>query len=101
MFLIALLFACLPQFPESVRRQGNAQDQSLAGFTLERRALEKSPHVLRRVARPGMYFDAVGNRSFTCGREDGSFESWVWPWQIFHDAHFSFRPEKALEPFEL
>ncbi|MEO6710788.1 MAG: hypothetical protein ABIP42_14510, partial [Planctomycetota bacterium] len=101
MFLIALLFACLSQFPESVRRQGNAPDQSLAGFTLERRPLEKSPHVLRRVARPGMYFDAVGNRSFTCGREDGSFESWVWPWQIFHDAHFSFRPEKALEPFEL
>ncbi len=103
MLLAALLFTCSFQFPESGVKAvaGVKGDEPFAGFTLERQPLPSSTHVLRRAARPGMYFDAVGNKSFLCGREDGALESWVWPWQIFYDARFSFRPEKALEPFEL
>ncbi len=95
----AFILACSFQFPESAKQA--ARDEPLAGFALERKPLAAGTHALRRAARPGMYFDAVGNQSFTCGREDGTFESWVWPWQIFHDARFSFRAEKALESFEL
>ena len=48
-----------------------------------------------------MYFDAIGNRGFVCGTEDGPLECWVWPWQVFHGARLSFRPSEALEPFDL
>jgi glycogen debranching enzyme len=48
-----------------------------------------------------MYFDAIGNRGFLCGVEDGPLECWIWPWQIFCDARFSFLPKDALEPFDL
>ena len=100
MLFATLLITLSVQFPES-DKPAATRDEPLAGFALERQPLPANTHVLRRSARPGMYFDAIGNQSFTCGREDGGFESWVWPWQIFHDARFAFRPEKALEPFEL
>ena len=101
--MIAVWLLALPcQFPEAPTQEKAAPAESaLASFSLPRAALPAAEHALRRAARPGMYFDAVGERSFLCGREDGGLEAWVWPWQIFHDARFAFRPEKALEPFAL
>jgi hypothetical protein len=103
MLLAALTLACSIQFPHAPSQTGTGKEskEPFAGFALERRPLPASAHVLRRAARPGMYFDAVGERSFLCGREDGGFEAWVWPWQVFYDARFAFQPDKALEPFEL
>lgn len=62
---------------------------------------EPNGPVLRRAARPGMYFDAVGNCSFVCGTENGPIEAWVWPWQILHGGKFAFRPEKSLQEIDL
>lgn len=103
MTLSACLLLILLQFPEApTQTASTAQPENpFAGFVLERRDLPASARRLRRVARPGMYFDAVGNQGFVCGTEDGSLETWIWPWQIFHDARFSFRPDQALEPLDL
>jgi hypothetical protein len=78
--LIALALAALaPQFPESATESRAAAPAAnpLVGFRLPRAALPSSALHLARAARPGVVFDAVGNRSFLCGTEDGGFESWV------------------------
>ena len=91
------------QFPEAPRKETPNSDASnpFAGLVIERRELPRSSHLLRRAARPGMYFDAIGDRGFVCGTEDGPLECWIWPWQLFCGARFSFRPADALEPFDL
>lgn len=96
--VLAALFAA--QFPEKPTEQaagaGGAEDRiavALARNNLPRPSTETES----RPARPGMYFDAVGERSFLCGTEDGPFEAWIWPFQLFHGGRFRFRPHDALE----
>lgn len=102
MLLHAFLVALPVQFPESAVAKESARDERpLAGLVIDRAPLAEPARVLRRAARPSMYFDAVGDRSFLCGVEDGAFEAWVWPWQVFHDGRFAFRPERAMEALPL
>ncbi|MBI5364179.1 MAG: hypothetical protein HZA53_13445, partial [Planctomycetes bacterium] len=98
----ALLLALPVQFPESAVAKDSARDaRPLADVVVDRAPLPEPTRVLRRAARPSMDFDAVGERSFLSGVEDGALEAWVWPWQVFHDGRFAFRPEQTLEALPL
>src|SRR5258705_947218 len=91
------------QFPEPPTKSAAAAPASrpFDGYELPRFELPTGSMHLGRAARPSTYFDAVGSRSFLCGSEDGGLEAWIWPWQIFVDGRFSFRPARSLEAFDL
>ena len=52
----------------------------------------------RSPAMPIKYFDATGRRAAVFGRQDGSFEAWIWPIKLLHGFHLEFHPEGSVEP---
>jgi glycogen debranching enzyme len=91
------------QFPEPASKTTDRPTvgKVFAGYELPRFSLAGGDGLLSRRCRPATYFDAVGNRSYICGTEDGPCEAWVWPLQVFVDGRLSFRPTEALDFFEL
>ena len=45
----------------------------------------------RRAARNWQFLDAVGPHAGLLGREDGSFEAWIYPLKLFRDFQLKFR----------
>ena len=91
------------QFPEPASKSGDgrAVGRVFDGCELPRFALTTGAAHLSRRCRPATYFDAVGNRSYICGMEDGPFEAWIWPLQVLVGGSLSFRPADGLDFFEL
>jgi glycogen debranching enzyme len=90
------------QFPESASKCNERPVASVfAGYELPRFALPTGEAHLSRRCRPATYFDAVGNRSYICGTEDGPYEAWIWPLQVLVGGKLSFRPADKLDFFEL
>jgi glycogen debranching enzyme len=57
---------------------------------VRRFGLEPNPIALTGPARPQRYLEASGRRAAFLGREDGSFEAWVYPLKILHGFQLSF-----------
>ncbi len=91
------------QFPEPPTKSPSVSTAArpFDGYALPRFELPLGAMHLDRAARPSTYFDTVGSRGFLCGTEDGGLEAWIWPWQVFFDGRFSFRPARSLEAFDL
>ncbi len=49
------------------------------------------PLTLTRAARDWQFLDAVGPHAGLLGREDGSFEAWIYPLKLFRDFQLRFR----------
>src|SRR5271165_6507780 len=49
------------------------------------------PLTLTRAARNWQFLDAVGPHAGLLGREDGSFEAWIYPLKLFRDFQLKFR----------
>jgi len=49
------------------------------------------PLTLARAARNWQFLDAVGPHAGLLGREDGSFEAWIYPLKLFRDFQLRFR----------
>ena len=49
------------------------------------------PLTLVRTAENWQFLDAVGPHSGLLGREDGSFEAWIYPLKLLRDFHLTFR----------
>jgi hypothetical protein len=79
------LLASPPSAPLSARAQAPAAPPVVPRF-----ARDASPIALRGPARPDRYLEASGRRAALLGREDGSFEAWVYPLKVLHDFHLSF-----------
>jgi len=78
-----------------------AAAQRSAPFSLPvvaRFAREDCPIALRGPARPERYMEASGRRAALLGREDGSFEAWVYPLKVLHDLRLSFATPDYAEP---
>ena len=57
-----------------------------------------NPIALRGPARPGRYMEASGHKAAFLGREDGSFEAWVYPVKVLHDFSLSFGVAAYADP---
>ena len=57
---------------------------------IPRFALEPNPIALAGPARSQRYLEASGRRAAFLGREDGSFEAWVYPLKVLHGFQLSF-----------
>jgi hypothetical protein len=69
-----------------------------APAVVARFARDPSPIALRGPARPARYMEASGRKAALLGREDGSFEAWVYPLKVLHDFHLSFGTPDYAEP---
>ena len=52
---------------------------------------DPGPLVLTRAARNWEFLNAVGPHAGLLGREDGSFEAWIYPLKLFRDFRLRFR----------
>ncbi|HEY9136839.1 MAG TPA: glycogen debranching protein, partial [Terriglobus sp.] len=59
--------------------------------TLPAFALDNNPLVIHRTARPNQPFSVTGQRGAILGQQDGSFELWLLPVKVLHDARLSVR----------
>ena len=50
------------------------------------------------MARPARYIEASGLRAAFLGREDGSFEAWVYPLKVLHNFQLAFGTPAFAEP---
>ncbi len=57
-----------------------------------------SPIALEGPARPTAYLEASGRRAAFLGREDGSFEAWVYPLKILRGFELAFEVEDYASP---
>jgi len=65
---------------------------------IARFAREPNPIALAGAARPSRYMEASGQRAAFLGREDGSFEAWVYPLKVLHDFNLSFGVAAYADP---
>ncbi len=57
-----------------------------------------NPIALTGPARPSRYMEASGQRAAFLGKEDGSFEAWVYPLKVLHDFNLSFGVAAYADP---
>ena len=77
------------------RAQAAAQ---AAPAVVARFARDSNPIALRGPARPERYMEASGRKAALLGREDGSFEAWVYPLKVLHDFRLSFGTPDYADP---
>jgi hypothetical protein len=70
----------------------------LAAVTVPRFERPASPIALDGPARPTAYLEASGRRAAFLGREDGSFEAWVYPMKILRGFELAFEIEDYASP---
>jgi hypothetical protein len=89
----ALVFIALASLDAQVPAASRERAGPLARF-----AREPNPIALTGPARPSRYMEASGHRAAFLGREDGSFEAWVYPLKVLHDLNLSFAIGAYAEP---
>lgn len=70
----------------------------LAAATIPRFEMPPSEIALTGPARPSAYMEASGRRAAFLGREDGSFEAWVYPIKILHGFELAFAIDDYASP---
>jgi len=65
---------------------------------IPRFARDANPIAIVGPARPTRYAEASGRRAAFLGREDGSFEAWVYPLKVLHDLNLSFGTAAYADP---
>ena len=59
---------------------------------------DSCPIALTGAARPQRYLEASGRRAAFLGREDGTFEAWVYPLKVLHGFELSFGTPAYANP---
>jgi hypothetical protein len=49
-------------------------------------------------AQPLKYFDATGHRAAILGKQDGTFEAWIYPIKVAHGFDLEFQQDGMIEP---
>ena len=66
--------------------------------TIPRFDRDPNPIALAGPARPERYMEASGRRAAFLGREDGTFEAWVYPLKILHGFQLAFGTPAYADP---
>ena len=66
--------------------------------TIPRFPRGENPIALAGDARPQRYMEASGRRAAFLGREDGSFEAWVYPLKVLHGFQLAFGTPAYADP---
>jgi glycogen debranching enzyme len=79
-------------------RQAPSMPQNAPPALVPRFARATNPIALTGPARPSRYMEASGQKAAFLGREDGSFEAWVYPLKVLHDFSLSFGVAAYADP---
>lgn len=69
-----------------------------APSAIPRFARDANPIALAGPARPQRYMEASGRKAAFLGREDGTFEAWVYPLKVLHGFQLSFGTPAYADP---
>ena len=84
------LFFCLILAGSSLLAQSPCDNSGGIAISREAQLRTGAPRS-RRPARNWQFLDAVGPHAGLLGREDGSFEAWIYPLKLFRDFQLKFR----------
>src|SRR6516164_7686107 len=59
------------------------------------------PLRISRQVDPARPFTVVGPRGALLGRQNGSFEAWIFPWKIFSDMHITAETQNYGLPIDV
>jgi glycogen debranching enzyme len=96
-FALALLLFCSFGAIPNLRGQVTGQLPVLASFPFE----DTVPLKIVREAIPSNPFTVVGPRGALLGRQDGSFEAWIFPWKIFSNLRISAAMQDYPVPIDV
>jgi len=61
-------------------------------------AIADSPIQISQAVRRGKYIESAGRQAVLMGREEGVFESWIYPLKVVHDLRLTFNVEGYSYP---
>ena len=93
--LSANLLCCFVLLASSVWAQSPCDDTGPLTTGREEQRRSGAPRS-RRAARDWQFLNAVGPHAGLLGREDGSFEAWIYPLKLFRDFQLKFRVGDVL-----
>ena len=88
----AAILAC------SIAPAGAGQTKPPALPDVPRFVIADNPIQFSQPVRRGKYIESAGRKAVLMGREEGRFESWVYPMKIVHDLRFDFTVEGYSYP---
>jgi glycogen debranching enzyme len=90
------LAACAVALTGALLSAGQSSPAPVAA--IPRFARADNPIALTGPVRPLRYMEASGRRAALLGREDGSFEAWVYPLKVLHGFELSFGTPAYADP---
>jgi hypothetical protein len=90
---LAMSFGALLSVGEAHQAKPAAALPVVKKFTIA-----ESPIQISQPARRGKYIESGGRRAVLMGREEGMFESWVYPMKVVHDLRLAFAVEGYSYP---
>lgn len=97
--LLATVFA-LPLAPLAAQTSSSSPAQP-AFAPIATFPLDSNPLVIRQPALPNRPFSVVGERGAILGQQDGTFELWLLPVKVLHNARLTARLEGYDAPIDL
>jgi glycogen debranching enzyme len=95
--VIAVLFLCFlvraSMAVSSIAAQGEPQINGIPRFKLPESGLK-----WRSAVQPLKYFDATGHRAAILGKQNGTFEAWIYPVKVAHGFQLDFQQDGMIEP---
>ena len=70
----------------------------LSSVAASPRGLSNSGLVWEEAANPTHYIDAIGRKAAVFGKQDGTFEAWIWPIKLVHNFRLEFKLDTMPEP---
>ncbi len=92
---LCVFLAASAFFPPNSR---TAQQTKPALPVVRKFAIADSPIQFSQPVRHGKYIESAGRRAVLMGREEGMFESWIYPMKIVHNLRFEFTVEGYSYP---
>ena len=90
--ILICLILLTPASPAQVVKPGSSLP------VVRKFSIPDSPIQISKPVRRGKYMDSAGRRAILMGREEGAFESWVYPMKIVHEMRLSFTVEGYSYP---
>ncbi len=91
-------YAGAPNYPPLPGHSGTGPQAPVSSGTIPRFAFDPNPIALSGEAQGRRFMEASGRQAAFLGREDGSFEAWVYPLKVLHDFDLSFGVAAYNEP---
>jgi glycogen debranching enzyme len=95
---VCTLLACFALIPAVLASSRPASQATPIPTAVKKFVIADSPLQFSQPVRRGKYMESAGRRAVLMGREEGMFESWVYPMKIVHNLRLEFEVEGYSYP---